>query len=324
VNAPDVFCPASLVLPQSLRQTLPAAGAGARAGGYDYASAHAYCRALARSHYENFHVGTWLLPAPVREHAYNVYAYCRWSDDLADETHDPAMSLRLLAWWRERLEAAYAGRADHPVFVALARTIAVCDIPKKPFVDLIEAFELDQRKNRYADFGELAAYCEKSANPVGRLVLYLLGYRDEQRFALSDKTCTALQLANHWQDVARDLAQDRIYLPQDSMARFGVAESDLRAPAASKNVRELIAFEVARARAMFHEGLPLVALVRGRARLDIELFSRGGLAILDAIEAQGCDVLARRPVIGGGAKLRLLGGVLLGAAFGRRRAEASA
>ena len=311
----ETFCPSHLALPASLARTIPAAAP--RAAVWSYEEAHAYCERLAKSHYENFHVGTWLLPAAVREHAYNVYAYCRWSDDLADETRDPAMSLALLAWWRERLDAAYDGRPDHPVFTALARTIERFDIPKTPFVDLIEAFELDQRKTRYADFEELRFYCTKSADPVGRLVLYLLGYRDAVRQALSDKTCTALQLANHWQDIARDLTQDRVYLPADSMRRFGVAIDDLRKPSASPAVKALVRFEVGRARALFHEGLPLCRLVAGRARLDIELFSRGGIAILDAIEAIDCDVLARRPTIRAGRKLRLLLGVLFGALFAR-------
>lgn len=317
----NAFCPSFLRLPQSLaatvREPCPALAE------WSYASAHAYCKHLATSHYENFHVGTWLLPASVREHAYNVYAYCRWSDDLADETHDTALSLELLSWWRGRVDAMYSGKPDHPVFIALAHTVKEFSIPRDPFIRLIEAFELDQRKTRYANFDELVDYCKKSADPVGHLVLYLLGYGDERRQKLSDKTCTALQLANHWQDIARDLVQNRIYLPQDSMARFGVTEDDLRQKSASTAVKKLLEFEVARARAMFLEGMPLRELVKGRARLDIELFSRGGLAILDAIVAQDYDVLKSRPVVGSLAKMKLMAGVLCGAVFGKSAEAAS-
>ncbi|MCB9832173.1 MAG: squalene synthase HpnC [Planctomycetes bacterium] len=276
----------------------------------DYEEAQAYARHLATSHYENFHVGTWLFPKAAREHAYNVYAYCRWSDDLADETGDRERSLALLAWWREELEACFAGEPRHPVFVALRRSIEVCELEAKPFHDLLDAFVQDQRVFRYPTFAELLDYCRRSADPVGRIVLALLGHRDERRRLLSDATCTGLQLANFWQDVENDLRRGRIYLPLEDMARFGVNEEDLAMPEANEAVRELLRFEVERAREFFARGLELVGLVAGRARFDIDLFNRGGIAILDAIAAQGFDVLRRRPRITKGRKIGLLLGAL--------------
>ena len=311
----QVLGPEGLELPNTLRRSLPSEILPAT---WTYESAHAYCRHLAKTHYENFHVGTWLFPKAAREHAFNFYAYCRWSDDLADETGDPAMSLRLLEWWRGELDATFEGRPAHPVFVALAKTIETYDLEKKPFADLLDAFVQDQTVFRYETMEQVLDYCKRSANPVGRVVLALLGYRDEERRRLSDKTCSALQLANHWQDIENDLRRGRIYVPLEHMDRFKVNEEDLAMPTANDAVRDLVEFEVRHARAMFHEGLPLVDMVEGRARFDIELFSRGGLAILDAIEAQGFDVLRRRPAVGKFAKSKLLIGSLARGLLGRR------
>ncbi len=287
-------------------------------------SARAYTRHLAQSHYENFHVGTWLFPAEVREHAYAIYAYCRWADDLADETGDPALSLELLKWWRELLHQTFEGRCGHPVFVALADTITQFKLSREPFDRLLDAFEQDQRVFRYETFEQLVEYCHGSADPVGHLVLALLGYHDEERRALSDKTCTALQLANHWQDIENDLRRGRIYVPQEDLDRFEVNEEDLAMPSANAAVVELIRFEVERARDWFRQGLPLTKMVRGRARFDIDLFSRGGMAILDAIEAQGYDVLRKRPKVGKFKKARLLSGALLrGIAGGSSKVSAN-
>src|SRR5271163_2905143 len=183
--------------------------------------ARAWCKRLAESHYENFHVATWFLPAALRPHFHAIYAYCRVSDDLGDEVGDPAKALALLDQWDGELDACYEGRARHPVFVALAETIHDCKIPKQPFADLLVAFRQDQVETRYATMVDLLGYCRYSANPVGRLVLYACGEADEEKFSLSDATCTALQLANFWQDVRRDYAKGRIYLPQDDMRRFG-------------------------------------------------------------------------------------------------------
>src|SRR5215831_3510048 len=189
--------------------------------------AQEYCRKLARSHYENFSVATWFLPQHLRQHFCNVYAYCRISDDLGDEVGNPEASLRLLDEWENELIACYAGSPRHPVFVALAETVVKFDIPKKPFADLLTAFRQDQTTTRYATFDDLLGYCLNSANPVGRLVLYVCGYRDPERQELSDFTCTALQLANFWQDVSVDFTKGRLYLPVEDLRSYGVSESDI-------------------------------------------------------------------------------------------------
>ncbi len=298
-------------LPSCLSESLSSFGlSGSEFGDLTYEQAHGYCQHLAENHYENFHVGTWLFPKDAREHAYNVYAYCRWSDDLADETGDTEQSLALLTWWRGELRECFAGTASHPVFVALKKTADVCGLDAEPFHHLLDAFEQDQRVFRYESYEDVLEYCTKSADPVGRIVLALLGYTDEERRALSDKTCTALQLANFWQDVENDLVRGRIYLPLEDMRRFHVNEEDLAMPTANDEVRELIKFQVERTFALFNEGLPLRNMVSGRARFDIDLFSQGGIAILKAIAACDYDVLRRRPKVGKSAKFRLLAGAL--------------
>src|SRR6516165_7794774 len=196
--------------------------------------ARAYCKNLAESHYENFHVASWFLPRALRPHFHSIYAYCRISDDLGDEVPDRSAALALLDLWGRELDACYEGRARHPVFVALAETIRACSIPKKPFADLLVAFRQDQTVTRFANMSEVLAYCEYSANPVGRLVLYACGEvtaaSQEEKFRLSDATCTALQLANFWQDVRSDYqVRDRVYLPQDDMQRFGVTDATIAA-----------------------------------------------------------------------------------------------
>jgi len=269
--------------------------------------ARAFCRRLARSHYENFLVATIFLPAELRQHFYNIYAYCRFSDDLGDETGDHRLALELLHKWEEELCACYQGRPSHSVFVALSDTIETFDIPMEPFSDLLRAFKLDQIKSRYRTYEELLDYCRYSANPVGRLVLYLGKYRDAERQELSDKTCTALQLANHWQDVHKDLVQlDRIYLPSEDMERFGYSESDLRAQICDERFMNLMQLEVGRARNLFHEGLKLHDRVSPRLALDIELFGRCGLEILRLIERVGYDVFRRRPTLSKWSGLNLL------------------
>ncbi len=272
------------------------------------AEAQGYCRRLARSHYENFSVASWFLPKGLQQHFFNVYAYCRISDDLGDEVGDPAASLQLLDQWEGELNACYSedGRPRHPVFVALAGTVREFEIPKHEFVDLLTAFRQDQRVARYETFNDLLGYCRYSANPVGHLVLYLCGYRDAERQQLSDYTCTALQIANFWQDVSRDYDKGRIYLPLEDLRRFGVSEETIRAVENSAAFREMMRFEVERAREWFAQGLPLVGKVDGKLALDIELFSRGGLEILNAIERQGYAVLGRRPAISKARKLALV------------------
>lgn len=274
--------------------------------------AQRYCEKLARSHYENFSVASWFLPAKLQQHFFNVYAYCRISDDLGDEVGDASLSLQLLDAWEEELNACYDGKPRHPVFVALAETVRKFEIPRQPFADLLKAFRQDQSVTRFPTFQDVLNYCRYSANPVGRLVLYLCGYRDAERQRLSDFTCTALQLANFWQDVSVDYAKGRIYLPLESMARFGVAEEDIAAQSNTAQFREMLRFEVTRAREWFAQGEPLIKMVDRELAIDIELFSRGGQEILNAIEKQNFAVLGRRPVISKSRKLMLVARAALG------------
>jgi len=276
------------------------------------AAAQQYCRRLARSHYENFSVASWFLPQRLRQHFFNVYAYCRISDDLGDEIGNPAASLQLLEQWESELHACYAGSPRHPVFVALAETVQKFEIPQHTFADLLTAFRQDQRITRYETFADLLGYCRYSANPVGHLVLYLCGYRDAERQALSDCTCTALQLANFWQDVSVDYAKGRIYLPLEDLGRFRVSEADLAAQRNTAQFCDLMRFQVDRARDWFERGLPLIEKVDRELAVDVELFSRGGQEILNAIEAQGYNVLGRRPAISKARKLALVARATLG------------
>jgi squalene synthase HpnC len=270
------------------------------------AQSQEYCRRLARTHYENFSVASWFLPQRLRQDFFNVYAYCRISDDLGDEVGDPNASLRLLDQWEAELDACYAGSPRHPVFVALVETVRKCEIPKQTFVDLLTAFRQDQRVSRYPTFEDVVGYCRYSANPVGHLVLYVCGYHDAERQALSDFTCTALQLANFWQDVSLDYANGRLYLPLEDLRRFGVTEDDIGAQRNTSEFCDMMRFEVERARVCFARGLPLIEKVDRELAIDIELFSRGGQEILNAIEAQGYNVLGRRPAISKSRKLGLV------------------
>lgn len=281
--------------------------------------ARAYCERLAKSHYENFSVATWFLPKKLHKHFYSVYAYCRISDDLGDEVGDTQMSLALLDLWQRELDGLYAHLADasapaprHPVFVALTQTVTECGIPHHEFSDLLIAFRQDQTVTRYETFDDLLGYCKNSANPVGHLVLYLCGYNDAERQHLSDYTCTALQLANFWQDVAVDWQKGRVYLPLESLRRFGATEQQIAERRFTPEFRELMEFEVARAREWFERGLPLAKMVDRELALDIELFTRGGQAILNAIEKQDYDVLKSRPVVSKARKMGLLARALLG------------
>jgi squalene synthase HpnC len=257
----------------------------------------AYTRWLATHHYENFHVVSFLLPRRLRQDFYNVYAFCRWADDLGDEIGDAAESLRLLEWWRSELLEMYEGRARHPVFVALRGTVERYGIPAEPFTDLIRAFVQDQNVTRYEDWDSLFDYCRYSANPVGRLVLYLCGYADPERHRLSDATCTALQLANFWQDVTVDLQKGRVYLPREVMVRHGYDPENLTERRFTPEFREAMREAVGQARGLFLKGLPLARMVDRRLAVDLSLFSMGGMRILDKIESQDYDVLAARPAI---------------------------
>jgi squalene synthase HpnC len=269
------------------------------------AEARAWCKHLAETHYENFHVASWFLPKKLRPHFHAIYAYCRVSDDLGDETGDRAQSLALLDQWSDELDACYLGQARHPVFVALTETIRVCNIPKEPFADLLTAFKQDQTITRFRNMDEVLAYCRYSANPVGRLVLYACGYSDAERFRLSDFTCSALQLANFWQDVAEDYQRGRIYLPQDAMQRFNVTEATIASGQPNPEFRAMLRDQVAYARSLFAAGLPLIGMVDNDLALDLDLFSRGGLEILRAIEQRDYDVLSARPAISKTTKLAL-------------------
>lgn len=274
--------------------------------------ARRYCEKLARTHYENFSVATWFLPSRLRQHFYNVYAYCRISDDLGDEVGNAQQSLELLDQWETELDACYAGSPRHPVFVALTETVKQCGIPQYEFSDLLIAFRQDQTVARYETFDDLLGYCKYSANPVGHLVLYVCGYSDAERQQLSDYTCTALQLANFWQDVAVDYQKGRIYLPLEDLRRFGVTGADIEQRRATPQFVDMMKFEVQRAREWFERGLPLVKKVDRALAIDIELFSRGGQEILNAIERQGYDVLRQRPAISSSRKLLLVARAAIG------------
>ncbi len=270
------------------------------------AEAQDYCARLARTHYENFSVASWFLPRRLRQHFYNVYAYCRISDDLGDEVGDAAASLELLDQWQGELDACYEGTPKHPVFVALAETVRQFDIPKPEFSDLLIAFRQDQTITRFETFNDLLAYCRYSANPVGHLVLHLCGYRDFDRQYLSDFTCTALQLANFWQDVGVDYEKGRIYLPLEDLRRFNVSQREIADNQNTPAFCAMMKFEVERARDWFRQGLPLIKKLDTELAIDVDLFSRGGQEILNAIEKQNYAVLGNRPSISKSRKLALV------------------
>jgi len=292
----------------SIMENLPANGCTPK-------TAQEYTKWLATHHYENFNVVSWLLPKELHQHFYNVYAYCRWADDLGDEIPSKDRAIELLGWWETELGACYEGKPSHPVFVALRETVLSKDVPKQPFADLLKAFRQDQVVNRYATWAGVLDYCVYSANPVGRLVLYLCGYRDETRQKLSDATCTALQLANFWQDVARDLEKGRIYIPLDRAAAHGLGEQEIVEKKFDHRYAALMKELVDYTRALFEKGMPLSKMVEGKLSVDLEMFSRGGLAVLDAIEKMGYDTLHRRPEVSKSKQVRLLGRALVTQVF---------
>jgi squalene synthase HpnC len=274
---------------------------------------------LAETHYENFHVASRFLPEKYRAHFHAIYAYCRIADDLGDETGNREQSLALLAYWQRQLDECYQGRAIHPVFVALSATIGDCDIPKEPFADLLTAFRRDQDIHRFATMADVLDYCHYSANPVGHLVLYIWGYRDAERQELSDSTCSALQLANFWQDVREDYARGRIYIPQDLLARFGVSENVIATAQMTPQFQELMRHLVTDGREMLLRGKALLPMVSKDLAVDLDLFTRGGLEILRAIEAQRYDVLRARPSISKARKALLLANAVRSRVFGTSR-----
>ena len=284
---------------------------------WTHREAEGYTRWLATNHYENFHVVSFLLPRHLHQDFYNVYSWCRWADDLGDEIGDTSESLRLLGWWSRELDRMYEGEAQHPVFVALLGTVRKYAIPKQPFSDLVRAFIQDQTVTRYETWDGVLDYCVYSANPVGRLVLYLCGYSDAGRQRLSDATCTGLQLANFWQDVTIDQGKDRVYLPLELFAKHGYTVEEMFAHRFDGRFREIMREAVDRARQFFVTGLPLARMVNKRLSVDLELFSRGGMRVLDKIEQQGYDVLSRRPSISKAERVSLLIGTLARVAFAR-------
>jgi len=293
----------------SLMEKLPASGCTPK-------EAQEYTRWLATHHYENFNVVSWLLPKELHQHFYNVYAYCRWADDLGDEVPEKERALELLAWWERELDACYEGRPSHPVFVALRETAVAKEVPKQPFADLLKAFRQDQVVKRYGSWQAVLDYCVYSANPVGRLVLYLCGYRDEERQRLSDATCTALQLANFWQDVSRDLEKGRIYIPLDRARAYGIGEKEIVGKEFDERYVALMQELIGRTRELFEKGMPLGKMVDGKLSVDLEMFSRGGLAVLEAIAAMGYDTLNKRPEVSKGKQVQLLGRALVAHVMG--------
>ena len=279
----------------------------------DSTAAQQYCWKLAHSHYENFSVVSTLLPRDMRQDFCNVYAFCRTADDLGDEVHDQSKSLALLDRFRDETRSLFAGNPKTIIFQALADTVERHRIPINPFLDLIDAFEQDQRVDRYDTYADLAQYCTRSANPVGRLVLYLCGYGDATRQQLSDQTCTALQLANFWQDVRRDLVErNRIYLPMETMDRFGLTEASLTSLSSSDAYRDCIRFEVDRCEQLFTRGEALLPMLSDRVRPQVALFGQGGRAILAAIRKRDFDTLTRRPSLSRWQKGRLILAAMLG------------
>lgn len=261
------------------------------------AASQDYCRGLAHTHYENFTAVSWLLPRPFRQHLCNVYAYCRWADDLADEISDPAQSLRLLDWWRDELDACYRGELRHPVFVALADTVHSFAIPAEPFVRLLTAFRQDQQPVRYQSFDELLEYCRRSADPVGEIVLYLGHSHSAENVELSNKICSGLQLANFWQDVARDFDRGRVYLPTHSLGEFGYSDAMLSERTYNSAFCRMLEREVDRADAMLSAGHPLVAKVQKQLRMPVAMFVGGGRAILERIRGIQYNVWRERPTL---------------------------
>jgi squalene synthase HpnC len=280
------------------------------------AEAQAWCRHLATTHYENFHVATWFLPKRARPYFESIYAFSRAADDLGDEVADRETATRLLGEWRALLDQCYERPAQsmHPVFVALHQTIVETEVPKQLFADLISAFEMDQRVTMHQSLDDLIAYSRLSANPVGRLVLWVSGYRDERRALLSDKVCTALQLANFWQDVVEDWERGRRYIPADQMQRFGVTDDMISAKNFTPEFKALMQFLVEYAGTMLRDGGRIADEVDAELAVTLRLFEAGGRAALDGVVAQDYDVLKRRPSVSKATKMKLLAGALFGKA----------
>ena len=275
-------------------------------GRFSVEEAYAYCERMARGHYENFPVASRFVPAELRKHVWAIYAFARSADDFADEARFAGRRAEALAFWEESLERAFYGEAEHPVFVALRDTVEARDLPINPLRDMLTAFNMDLRVNRYPTWSTVENYCAHSAHPVGRLMLYIFNYRDPALHRYADDFCTALQLTNFLQDVGVDVAKDRIYVPQEDLLHFGVPESAIYSRKATPAFRELMRFEVARARALFERGRPLIGKVGSELAFELALIFHGGSTILDKIEAVDYDVFARRPQLGTADKARMI------------------
>jgi squalene synthase HpnC len=273
---------------------------------YSVEAAFAYCERMARGHYENFPVASRFVPARLRPHVWAVYAFARSADDFADEPRYAGRRAEALAFWEEQLERAFHGEAEHPVFVALRDTIDRCDVPISPLRDLLTAFNMDLSVNRYSTYSALERYFQHSAHPVGRLVLYIFNYRDTSLHNYSDDVCAALQLTNFLQDVGVDLTKDRIYLPEEDLKHFGVSEEMLYARQMTPEFRDLMRFEVARARALYERGRPIIEKVGPELGFELAMIWNGGMTILDKVEAVGYDVFHRRPILNAADKARMV------------------
>jgi len=259
--------------------------------------AFAFCEALARRHYENFPVASRVLPRHTRRHVAVLYAFARIADDFSDEAEYEGVRRERLEDWRKQLWAIGKEPARHPVFLAMEKTIQELDLPREPFDDLLSAFLQDTEKKRYATFDEVADYCRRSADPVGRIVLMIHGYRDPELFRLSDSICTALQLANFWQDISVDLKKDRIYLPEEDLKRFGYTEADLRMGVVNERYRDLMKHQWKRTHSLFEAGRGLPAKLRFPLSWEIRLTWLGGVEVLLRIQRQGFDTLHQRPAL---------------------------
>ena len=271
---------------------------------FSLVKAYSYCESIVRKNQENFTVGSWLLPKELRPHFFALYAYCRYTDNLGDEFRGD--STQLLRRWSEDLEHCWLDSPQHPILVALQHTIEQHQLSQQPFKDLIEANVIDQVKMRYETFDDLLGYCKLSANPVGRIVMEISGYDDPKALQYGDALCTALQLANFWQDVYRDFQIGRIYLPREDMEMFQVKEFDLEFSKSSSQMKKLMEYQVERTESYFKEGLKLLGMVDCKLRFDLALFSFGGMEVLKLIEGQSFDVLSKRVVITRMGRLRIL------------------
>ena len=271
-----------------------------------------FCERVAKTHYENFPVASFFIPGDKRRYVWSVYAFARVADDFADEGGSrPEKRLEQLDRWEEYLYECYEGRASHPIFIALTETVRRFGIPQAPLCDLLAAFRMDVTRTRFETFDDLLSYCQRSANPVGQLVLHIFGSATGRLIGLSDHICTALQLTNFWQDTVVDWLKGRLYIPLEDMTRFGYTEQDMESRLVDERFRKLMAFEVHRTRQLFEEGRPLLRETVSGLRFELELVWRGGMRILDKIEALNYDVLHTRPTVSLWDKVSLLGTSLL-------------